>query len=162
MALVVEDGTGVAGANTYASLSDLRVYAGARGVGLSSVVDGELEPLMHKAMDYIEGKGLGLLSMVWPMDDDLLCGDIPTADAITRLKQATIQVCMQQYAGVDIAPTQEGAFVLEETVGPITTKYSDKFGSGTGSTPDLIIADNLLAPLLTACGLGGLFSTIRV
>lgn len=161
MALIVEDGTGVDGANTYASLVDVLTYASARGVTLVED-DAVLEPLVHKAMDYIEGKGLGLLSISWPVDNDLLCGDIPTADALVRLSQAVSQVCMQQSAGVDIAPTQEGAFILEETVGPITTKYSDKFGSGAGSTPDMIVADNLLAPLLTACGLGGLFSTIRV
>ncbi|MEM1189939.1 MAG: DnaT-like ssDNA-binding protein [Pseudomonadota bacterium] len=53
MAIVVEDGTGVAGANSYASVAQLYEYAAARGTLLE--VDQETaESLLTRAMDYME------------------------------------------------------------------------------------------------------------
>jgi len=52
MALIIEDGTIVAGADSYATLAVLRAYALKRGVTLSAV-DADLEVLAIKAMDYI-------------------------------------------------------------------------------------------------------------
>ncbi len=49
MAIVVEDGTQVAGANSYVSESDLTTYASDRGVALSETES----VLIIKAMDYL-------------------------------------------------------------------------------------------------------------
>ena len=48
--IVVEDGTVVAGANSYVSESDLTAYASDRGLTLTAATD----VLLIKAMDYIE------------------------------------------------------------------------------------------------------------
>lgn len=161
MALIVEDGTGVANANTYANLTTIRAYASARGVTLNAD-DATLEAHVHKAMDYLEGKELGLLSVSWPLKNDKLCNKVPLSETLARLSQAIAQLCMEQHAGVDLAPTRTDAFVVEETVGPLTTKYSDKHGGGPGSEPDMLTVDNLLKPLVEACGHSGLFSVVRV
>ena len=50
MALTIEDGTGVAGANTYLSEDEFAAYASARG----KIITGSLEQLIIQAMDYVE------------------------------------------------------------------------------------------------------------
>lgn len=159
MAIVVEDGTGVSGANAYADLAYIRDYASARGTTLSAD-DATLEPLVHRAMDYLEGLGLGLLSLTWPSDDGKVCG-LTDAQALTRLKNGLAQLAIEQHGGVNLAPSRTEAFITEETVGPLTTKYSDKHGGGPGSAPDMPAVDALLGPLRT-CGQPSTFTTVRV
>lgn len=53
MTITVETGAVVAGANSYVSLADARAYAASRGVTLSAT-DATLEPMVIKAMDFIE------------------------------------------------------------------------------------------------------------
>lgn len=53
MALIVETGTGVAGAQTYVSVTDFRTYATARGITLP-VADATVEQLLIKAVDHLE------------------------------------------------------------------------------------------------------------
>ena len=160
MALIVEDGTGVSGANSYADLATIRAYAEARQVTLPA--DPNLEAFVLKGMDYLEGKKLGLLALTWPLDGGTLCNKVPLAETLARLQQGLAQLCIEQQGGVDLAPTRTEAFVVEETVGPLTTKYSDKHGGGPGSAPDMPTVDNILGPLLAACGQARLFSTIRI
>ena len=160
MALIVEDGTGVSGANSYADLVTIRTYAEARQVTLPA--DPNLEAFVFKGMDYLEGKKLGLLALTWPLDGGTLCNKVPLAETLVRLQQGLAQLCIEQQSGVDLAPTRTDAFIVEETVGPLTTKYSDKHGGGPGSAPDMPTVDNILGPLLAACGQVGLFKTVRV
>lgn len=76
MALIVETGSIVPGANTYVSLADARVYAAARGVSLPES-DAEAEIVVYKAMDYLESfdgrfKGLRVerdQPLSWPRTD---------------------------------------------------------------------------------------------
>lgn len=163
MALIVEDGTGVTDANTYTDLDTVRAYASARGVTLSTD-DAALEAQVLRSMDYLDTKELGLLSLSFPLDDDLLCNTVKLTEVLERLQRAQSELCMEQHAGVDLAPTRTDAFVVEETVGPLTTKYSDKHGGGAGSEPDMLTVDSLLRPLIAACGYSGtaLFTTLRV
>lgn len=53
MALIVETGAIIAGANSYVSTSSARAYASSRGVTLPAS-NGELEPMIIKAMDFVE------------------------------------------------------------------------------------------------------------
>ena len=57
MALIVEDGSMPAGANSYSDLADARAYALARGVVLSAI-DADLEAQVLLAMDYLESFSL--------------------------------------------------------------------------------------------------------
>ena len=56
MTIIVEDGSNVPNANSYASLADIRAYALNRGITLSAT-DSVLEPMVFKSMDYIESVG---------------------------------------------------------------------------------------------------------
>ena len=55
MALVVEDGTGVAGATSYVSVADFKLYAAARGATVPAT-DSDCDVLLIKAMDALELK----------------------------------------------------------------------------------------------------------
>lgn len=158
MALVVEDGSGVSGADSFADLATIRAYATKRGVTLSAD-DAVLEPFAYKAMDYLEGKGLGLLSLTFPTETGYVCS-LTDAQALARLANAQAQLCMEQHAGVDLAPTRTENFITEDTVGPITTKYSDKFGPVEGVAPAMPAVAAILRPL--RCGQGFGVVTVRV
>lgn len=161
MALIVEDGTGVANANTYADVAFVRAYALARGTALSSDNDAVSAHIL-RAMDYLESKRLGLLSVTWPLPDGKLCGSVPQAETLARLKNGLARLCMEQHNDVDLAPTRTDAFITEETIGPITTKFSEKLGGGAGSAPDMPGVDAILAPLVSACGQVSLLRVRRV
>jgi len=55
MALLVEDGSGIAGANSYVSVVELRAFAGDRGVILPAQ-DSDVEPLLVLGCDFLELK----------------------------------------------------------------------------------------------------------
>ena len=55
MTLIVETGSIVSGANTYVDLADVRAFASARGITVSTD-DTTLEQQIIKAMDYVESK----------------------------------------------------------------------------------------------------------
>ncbi len=168
--LVVEDGTIVNGANSYATLVEARAYALARGVTLSAV-DAVLDSQMIKAVDYLESKRAryqgskvdASQALQFPRSGVVIDGLEVAADAIPALlKSAQIQLAMQISAGVDLMPTTTGPFVIEDTVGPLTTKYSDKVG--VNALPEIPAVDALLDPLFTVVGIssGAFLKTVRV
>ena len=57
MALIIEDGSIVSGANSYAAHTDLADYAALRDVALTTD-QGEREALLVKAMDALYGRPL--------------------------------------------------------------------------------------------------------
>ncbi len=65
MAIVVEDGTVVTGANSYVTAAELSAYAAARSVTLVSGA----ETLLIQAMDYIES--LSFIGIKWTKDQPL-------------------------------------------------------------------------------------------
>lgn len=168
MALTVEDGTGVAGANSYASLATLRAYASARGVTLPAD-DAALEAFALLGMDYLEGlrgryqgaKTDPTQPLQWPRYPVVIDGaDFPSDAIPVELVNALCRLCIEQHAGVDLSPTRTGAFIIEDTTGPITTKYSEKLGGGAGSPPDMPAVDALLSPLLTVGRVGIAFTRV--
>ncbi len=84
MAVIVEDGSGVAGANSYASEEQLQAWAGARGYTLT----GDLSVLLVRAFDYIEAREPRFVgyrtygATSWPRTCVTLYGVPVAADAI--------------------------------------------------------------------------------
>jgi hypothetical protein len=168
--LVVEDGTIVEGANSYATLVEARAYALARGVTLSAI-DTVLDAQMIKGIDYLEAKRAryqgskveASQALQFPRSGVVIDGfDIAAEATPALLKPAQIQLAMQLHAGVDLMPTSTGPFVIEDTVGPLTTKYSDKVG--VNALPEIPAVDALLEPLFQVVGIssGRFLTTVRV
>lgn len=163
MALVIEDGSIVTGANSYVTLAEARAYALARGVTLSAT-DSVVEILAIKSMDYLEMqdfKGDAVdeaQELAWPRAYAYINGDYFVSDDIPEaLKKAQMQLMIYYNAGIDpIAASAAAQFVTEDTVGPLTTKYSEAVGNIPARIP---LVDNFLLPLLNS---GFALRTVRL
>lgn len=152
--LIIEDGTGVANANSYNSLAEIRAYAVLRGVVLSSV-DQTLDVLAIKAMDWLEykkewygKKTSSTQSLQWPRNRIRIDGEVfPYNEIPTLLKKAHCQLVVDQSNGITLTPDSSGnePYVTEETIGPITTKYSGYLR--TSRYPSLPIVESFLKQL---------------
>lgn len=168
MTIIVEDGSIVANANSYVSLSDARAYATQRGESLPTN-DAELEALLIIAKDFLESyrnkyqgnKVSSSQSLQWPRHPVYIDGFLIDNDLIpAELIAAQCQLAIDQNNGIDIEPTKEGGFVIKEKVGPLETDYSERVGTST--TPTLTAVDRLLEPLLKTTGSGLSLFTMRV
>lgn len=132
--LIVEDGSGVSDANTYIDLDYIHTFAENMGLALPST-DEEVKSLILQAMVFMENqKYQGMKSnasqaLKWPRSLVRADGyDLPNNVIPEDIKRAQAQSAFLISEEVELMPTvSAGAIVTEETVGPITTKYSDKY-----------------------------------
>jgi len=168
--VTVEDGTGVANANSYVSVADVKAYANQRGVVLPST-DDEIAAMIIKATDYLESfackyqgrKTDCAQSLQWPRTGVVMCcEDFPSDQIPKQLKSAQASAVLIQNEGLILQPNVTAAdYVIEETVGPITTKYANPIQAGISAT--FTALDALLEPLFfAACGQGFPLRTTRV
>ena len=153
MALIIEDGNGIANANSFVTVAEAAAYAQARGLTLPAT-DAEIEILLIKAVEYllsIESRFKGsrvnhLQELPWPRKDvyiyqslePLANNQIPKA-----LKNAQCQLAVD-FVSNDLLPTGQNKEIQQEIVGPISTTY---FRSGT-SVAQPVKALAILEPLL--------------
>lgn len=160
MTIVIEDGTGVVGANSYITVAQARLYASIRGVELpGSTCD--VETLLIKAMDYLESfncKYQGAVtdyaqSLQWPRCGVYLNGNPePIAETTipTKLLDAQAALAIIVNSGIELLPNVTPQdYLTEETVGPITVKYADPIKAGIGVIFKTV--DALLTPLFGGC-----------
>lgn len=170
MALIVEDGTGVAGANGYISVAELDGYWDDRNVTLSQTT-AEKDAAIIIATQYVDlnNKWKGAIAMSdqaldWPRfgvrDDE---GRVIASMTIpTQLKNAVAEYAKRQLtAPIQPDVTDEGALkkVKEKVdVIEVETEYQDNTGGyfGLRSYP---LADNYLIGLIRG-GVGGNFGRI--
>lgn len=164
MALVVEDGSLVVGANSYVSLADARAFATARGFSLPSD-DAVLEPLLIKAMDYLESKRAeykgtkveSTQALQWPRQDVYIDGFLFDYQAIpVELVSAQVQLAIEQHVNeVELNPTDDGKFITKDKTGPLETEFSARYSS---KFPTITAVDRFVAVLLKRGGGFGLKS----
>lgn len=152
-ALTVEDGTGVTGANSFASLATARAFATLRGVTLSAV-DATLTAYLVKGTDYLRALSYigtktypGQSYLPWPrtgltIDDEELAGTVIPTDIIDAL----CQLCIEQQAGVILNATSTGPGVKRDKVGPLETEYAVANGSGNAAKATMPIVSAYLKP----------------
>lgn len=159
--IVVEDGSIVANANSYVSVSDSRLFAESRGVVLP-VDDDAIAAMLIQATDYLQSKECEYQGsrtsreqeLSWPRIDVEINGNEFPSDKIPKnVIYAQNYLVMALNDGIPIMGNiVPGDFVIEETVGPITTKYSDPAKVGIGNmAPTLTAVDAALAPLFGSC-----------
>lgn len=127
MAIVVEDGTVVSGANSYVTEAELTTYATNRGVTIS----GTNSELLYKAMDYLEGQSfIGIKyseaqPLQWPREQVWIDGYYIERTIIpTELKNAQMIIALAIDAGYDPLSTIERS-TKRETVDVVTVEYMD-------------------------------------
>lgn len=153
--LIPEDGTNVADANSFNTLTEIKAYATLRRRTLPD--DDELiEGYAIRAMDYLSSfedqyKGDRTYddqTLSFPRSDLVIRNtDFPEDEMPAEIKNAQCQLVIEMAAGVILQPT----FVLEgrikrKKVGPLDTEWFD--GMQSGNEPMIPAVDALLSPLL--------------
>jgi hypothetical protein len=156
MALIIEDGTNVANADSFATVAECRTYADNRGLTLPAA-DADVEVLLRKGTDYlnsIESKFQGY--RYYYADGQALCfprGDIYEFDRYIgmeipqRLKDAQCQLAFDANSNT-LLSAGDGREVIEKKVGPLTTKWNPN--GSTSPQYDPVAALALLEPLFKA------------
>lgn len=156
MALTIEDGTGVPGANSYNSLPEIRSFASARGLDLPAA-DADLEILAIQAFDYIESfrtRFQGMKTTVslrhqWPRSGVVVDGYYVPSDVIpAELKDAHAQATVEAYS-TDLMSNPTAA-VKKEKVDVLEVEYQES--SPVSMSPSFPKVDAFLAPLLSSGG----------
>ena len=166
MALIIEDGTIVANANSFITLAEARTFATARGVTLTGV-DADLEVFVIKAMDYLiefEPKLKGIRvgnaqTLMYPREGVRYYREILDDSAIpVELKNAQAQAVMEIASGIDPTPNGPNNTIKRNKVGPIEQEF---FAGGASSKTTLKKVEVILRPLLKT-NIGGAFGTVRI
>jgi hypothetical protein len=144
MALVVENGSVVAGANSYVTLAEYRDWANARGI-VSSDSDAILERQVLRAMDYFEqllfigNKANENQPLQWPRTEALIDGYYADATEIpVQVRRALYEAIKVEVDGYSEWNSQERR-TLREKVGDIEIEYADNSENRT-VTPALTSA----------------------
>lgn len=136
MALIVEDGSKVPGAESYISVSDATAYHSNRGnVAWAALTTAQMEVALRKATDYLlqayrgNWKGYRILStqaLDWPRSN-VLIEDGPYNNLVAvnvvpqEVKNACAELALKTVTG-DLAPDLEQN-VTREAVGPLSVDY---------------------------------------
>ena len=132
MALIVENGTGVAGANSYCDLDYIKFYCVNRGLDLPAN-DTAIESAALLAMNYIESKAeyfdghasLKAQGLCYPRRSAIFNGYNLDADEIPdALKKALAHATYLVTDDVDFQPIRDGNFVSEAKVASLSAKFS--------------------------------------
>ncbi|MCP4493127.1 MAG: hypothetical protein GY820_38385 [Gammaproteobacteria bacterium] len=138
MALIIEDGTEVTGANSYTTDAELVAYAAARGYTIPAT-EAERDILQIKSMDYLASlessyKGVRVTdsqALSFPRTGVDLNGYLLASDEIPQdLKNAQMELAFQ-------VSTDE--VLINETIGNLASfnvqgVYSETYGSGGASS----------------------------
>jgi hypothetical protein len=163
MALVIETGAIVAGAESYVSAADATTYHTARGNTLWTGTDAVKEAALRKATTYLDGKyrnrwkgykvrpvpqdGVTTQALEWPRYDVVISDYIFPYDEIPqRLKDACCELALRALS----APLADDitAGVKRERVDVIETEYFQ--GAAPGTTYQIV--DQLLSDYLKPSG----------
>lgn len=159
MSLVLEDGTGLIDSTSLVSVEEVRAFAASRGGDLPAA-DADLEELIVRAHDYvlareerIQGFRLKVTqALPFPRIGVFLYGRYLRDGTIPRtLKAALSQLVLEAIDLGDTIQSRSTAPIIQETVGPISTKYaSGGVGSSFDPQPSMPRVDAFLNPIFTA------------
>lgn len=133
MAIVVEDGTGLADAEAYISVADADAYFLARGNTVwAALAEPAKEAALRLGADYMEAvyghrwKGARISmtqALSWPRDGVCVNGfDVPDDVVPLAVARANAELAVRASAGSLLV--DQGAQVVSETVGPISVTYA--------------------------------------
>ena len=132
MALIIEDGSGVADANSYGTVAGLQVYADSRGISLP-VVTAELEALLINASDYLLGmedrwqgyRVEATQALSFPREGVFLYGSLqPSTTIPAALINGQYQIAIDYNSG-NMLPTGAGRETIKEKVDVIEVEYAE-------------------------------------
>ena len=172
MALIVEDGTLVSGAESLCSVDFADTYLADRGYTLwAGLTTTQKEQAHRRAADYIEQaygprwegyKASASQALSWPRQDvpmkdaggQHIAAYFPANVVPAIVQQAQAAMAFKAASG-DLSPDLTRA-VQSETIGPLSTTYAN----GSPQFTRYRVIDNMLAPLLRESG-GASFRIVR-
>jgi hypothetical protein len=129
MALVVEDGTLVSGADSYVTLAEFKAWADKRGVTYGT--DSAVTQQIYRAMDYIESlnfigeKSDENQALQWPRDQVVIDGYYIDSDEMpNELKVAVYESIKAELDG-DSRMTASDRRTISEKVGDLQVTYAN-------------------------------------
>ena len=161
MALVVEDGTGLSNSESYISVTDATSYHAARD-NPDWLLITDKEAALRKATDYMiqvyrslwQGyRSITAQALDWPRQS-VYNNEYPEEIAIAsnivpvEIKNACAELALKTYTD-EVLLTDEEQKLTQETIGPITVKYSD---NSTTSTKQYSSVSAILKPFLKTSG----------
>ena len=188
--LIIEDGSGVENANSYATAAQARAYALLRGITLPVVpAEGQdpVEEWLISATDYLESLAfIGYIAsaaqgLQWPrvlthpyLNYPFLVTNVPPYVVPVdpsfyvlpaKVKTAQCQLVIEQAINnVVLQPTTVGGyasqFITREKTDVLETNYSEKLG--TLATPTMLIVNSLLRGLVIKGGGTTSVNAVRV
>lgn len=167
MAFLVEDGTGVAGANSYASVAFADAYFAERGNAVWAAIDldADKEVLLIQATDYIEtiysrrfiGEMVAMQQpLSWPRNE----AEPYAADTVPLpLMKATVEYALRAIAGPLLPDPSVDAngfatVVTKKVLGPLEREFKVMGNGRISLVRAYPAADGYMVPLL-APGTGG-------
>lgn len=158
MAFVVEDGTGLTGANSYISGADADAYWADRGdpTEWAAAASGDKEKAIVKATAYIDAHyhwlvgtiGSTTQALAWPRNNAIdRHGRSLASDAVPAVVEAATSELAQKVLEGDTLAVDTDPRVTREKVGPIETEYGD--GGSTGQARYSYV-DQLLSGLVSS------------
>lgn len=165
MSLVVEDGTGLASAESYIGVADASTYALARGLSFPITDAALAEQALRRATTWLDGhfrgqylgwKKLGRRqALEWPRNgayvQDDPYGTISNAEVPVEVRNATVEAAVREYASPgslspDVIPGQ-----IKKSVsisGAIAVTYAVGAEGAQGQRPVMTVVGGILAPVL--------------
>ncbi|HEY6965899.1 MAG TPA: DnaT-like ssDNA-binding protein [Burkholderiales bacterium] len=148
MALTVEDGSGLASAESYLSVTDAKAYWTAHGLALGSATDAACEVALRNATIYIDSqwrfKGARLVAgqaLEFPRSGLVDWSSAAITGIPRRLKDACAEAAFRALTENLFTDLDRGGQIKSETVGPLSVTYAD--GAPAGKT--FTVVERLLA-----------------
>ena len=158
MPLIVEDGTGVAGANTYINAADAVARAAVLGFNFPNESDAET-PLIRAAI-YLEGKrleyqGTKYISgqpLQWPRDPVYIDNELQQPSVIPQLLiDAQVYIASVDYSGGNLFATSSGS-ATTKSVGDVSVTKTN--AGELDNTAVMGFANDMLKPLMKSANYG--------
>ena len=151
MALIIEDGTIVADANSFATVAECRTFCDARSLDLPAD-DLEVEKLLVNAADFLfslesefQGSRVDASQDLTFPRSPIYLYDLDVSDTIPKvLKQAQCRLAFDA-TQADLLATGSGRVVKKEGVGPLQVEYAEDGVSNPQAA--LTAALTILSPL---------------
>jgi len=160
MALTVETGLGVAGADSFASVAEADNFWGGRpeaGAAWLALPVSRKEEYLRSATDYVAARlsaNAPLASLAWPWADYTA-----TAADRSRVARATILAADVARLGPLVGGAAAGGRITSQSksLGPLSksTTFSDREAPASANGRDLSFVDNLLGTISGMSGGGG-------
>ena len=165
MALIVEDGTGLADATSFVSRAEYVAYGAARGVTIADADASDVD--LVKAMDFILTKcfrgvvTVATQALPFPRHVEDFYGvlEFPNDAVPTPIKRAQMDAALAVRDGIDLTPnvSASSSSIKREKIGPIDTEYETTMANDAPTLPAIAAA---LRPY--ECGQGARIRTVRV